>query len=171
MNVANASLSQRSSHHFMVTRLPNHMWAISWLMTSATRWSSWGVAVSGSTSSSTSLKVTQPRFSMAPAAKSGRATRSTTGSCAQEPGPATKPVPRGRNAFPGHRPSRARKIGPALARNGKVDRRPNPHLPTERDRHHARTAAPKPDRGPSGPPSRLPVTPLPRRRRRECRRG
>ena len=38
MNVAKASLSQMPFHHFMVTRSPNHMWAISWAMTSATRW-------------------------------------------------------------------------------------------------------------------------------------
>ena len=37
MNVAKASLSQMPFHHFMVTRSPNHMWAISWLTTSATR--------------------------------------------------------------------------------------------------------------------------------------
>ncbi len=29
MKVANASFSQMPSHHFMVTRSPNHMWAIS----------------------------------------------------------------------------------------------------------------------------------------------
>ena len=40
MKVANASLSQIPSHHFMVTRSPNHMWAISWATTSATRSSS-----------------------------------------------------------------------------------------------------------------------------------
>ena len=33
---ANPSLSQRSSHHFRVTRLPNHMWANSWETTVAT---------------------------------------------------------------------------------------------------------------------------------------
>jgi hypothetical protein len=37
IQVANASLSHRSSHHAMVTRLPNHWWASSWVMTSATR--------------------------------------------------------------------------------------------------------------------------------------
>ncbi len=30
MKSANDSFSHRSSHHFMVTRSPNHMWAISW---------------------------------------------------------------------------------------------------------------------------------------------
>ena len=77
MNVAKASLSQIPSHHRMVTRSPNHMWAISWAMTSATRSSSVRAAVSGSTSSAVSRKVTQPRFSIAPKAKSGIATRSS----------------------------------------------------------------------------------------------
>ena len=52
MNVANASFSQMPFHHFMVTRSPNHMWASSWAITSATRCSSGWVAASGSTSSS-----------------------------------------------------------------------------------------------------------------------
>ena len=30
MKVANASFSQMPFHHFIVTRSPNHMWAISW---------------------------------------------------------------------------------------------------------------------------------------------
>ena len=34
MKVAKLSFSHRSSHHFMVTRSPNHWWAISWAMTS-----------------------------------------------------------------------------------------------------------------------------------------
>ena len=76
MNVAKASLSQMPSHQPIVTRLPNHMWAISWLMTSVTLSSSGWVDVAGSTSSSTSRKVMQPVFSMAPKAKSGMATRS-----------------------------------------------------------------------------------------------
>ena len=37
MNVAKASLSQMPSHHSMVTKSPNHMWAISWATTVATR--------------------------------------------------------------------------------------------------------------------------------------
>ena len=40
MKVAKASLSQMPSHHPMVTRSPNHMWASSWATTSATRSSS-----------------------------------------------------------------------------------------------------------------------------------
>src|SRR5205085_2037941 len=71
MNVAKASLSQMPSHHPIVTRLPNHMWAISWLMTSVTLSSSGWVDFDGSTVSSTSRNVTQPVFSIAPKAKSG----------------------------------------------------------------------------------------------------
>ena len=77
MNVAKASFSQMPFHHFMVTRSPNHMWASSWLITSVTLSSSAWVTSAGSTRSSTSRKVTQPRFSMAPKAKSGTATRSS----------------------------------------------------------------------------------------------
>ena len=77
MNVAKASLSQMPFHHRMVTRSPNHMWAISCEMTSATRSSSRRDARAGSTSSTASRNVTHPRFSMAPKAKSGMATRSS----------------------------------------------------------------------------------------------
>ncbi len=77
MNVAKASFSQMPSHHRIVTRSPNHMWASSWAMTSATRSSSARAALEVSTRSAVSRKVMQPRFSMAPAAKSGMATRST----------------------------------------------------------------------------------------------
>ena len=76
MKVAKASLSQIPFHHFMVTRSPNHMWASSWAITSTTFWSSPWVACSGSARSSVSRKVMQPRFSIAPNAKSGMATRS-----------------------------------------------------------------------------------------------
>ena len=77
MNVAKASLSQIPFHQRMVTRSPNHMWASSCDTTSATSCSSVCVAVAGSTSRTLSRKVMQPRFSIAPAAKSGNATRST----------------------------------------------------------------------------------------------
>ena len=77
MNVANASFSQIPFHHFIVTRSPNHMWAISCSMTSAMRDSSDTEAVAGSQSRSVSRNVTQPRFSMAPWAKSGTSTRSS----------------------------------------------------------------------------------------------
>ena len=49
MNVAKASLSQMPFHHRIVTRSPNHMWAISWATTSAITCSSACVAVVGST--------------------------------------------------------------------------------------------------------------------------
>ncbi len=77
MNVANASFSQMPFHHAIVTRSPNHMWATSWATTSATRSSSVCEAAASSTSSAVSRKVTAPRFSMAPAAKSGIARRSS----------------------------------------------------------------------------------------------
>ena len=77
MNVANASLSQMPFHHRIVTRSPNHMWASSWATTSAISCCSFCVLVAGSTSTMFSRNVMQPRFSMAPAAKSGSATRST----------------------------------------------------------------------------------------------
>ena len=77
MKVAKASFSQMPFHQRMVTRFPNHMWASSWATTSVTFCSSGWVTWSGSTSSRTSRKVTQPVFSMAPKAKSGTATRSS----------------------------------------------------------------------------------------------
>jgi len=77
MNVAKASFSQMPFHHRIVTRSPNHMWASSWATTSATARSSCCVALAGSTSRTASRYVISPRFSMAPAAKSGRATKST----------------------------------------------------------------------------------------------
>ena len=77
MKVAKASFSQMPFHQRMVTRSPNQRWASSWLRTDATLSSSRWSADSGSTSRSTSRNVMQPRFSMAPKAKSGSATRST----------------------------------------------------------------------------------------------
>ena len=77
MKVAKASFSQIPFHQRMVTRSPNHMCASSCETTSATSCSSVWVAVAGSTSRTLSRNVMQPRFSMAPAAKSGSATRST----------------------------------------------------------------------------------------------
>ena len=50
MKVAKASLSQIPFHHFIVTRSPNHMWAVSWATTVATRCSSSCEAPAGSTS-------------------------------------------------------------------------------------------------------------------------
>ena len=77
MKVAKASLSQMPFHHAMVTRSPNHMWASSWATTSAMRSSSACEAAVSSTSSAVSRKVMAPRFSIAPAAKSGMARRSS----------------------------------------------------------------------------------------------
>ena len=54
MKVAKASLSQMPFHHFIVTRFPNHMCAVSWLMTSVRLRSSGVVAAVGSMSRSTS---------------------------------------------------------------------------------------------------------------------
>jgi hypothetical protein len=77
IQVANDSLSHRSSHHSMVTRSPNHMCASSCAITSATRLRSARLMVFGSTSSSVSRNVTAPAFSMAPNSKSGTAIRSS----------------------------------------------------------------------------------------------
>ncbi len=77
IQVANASLSHRSSHHCIVTRLPNHWWAISWATTSAMRFFAATDAVSRSHSSAVSRKKMAPEFSMAPASKSGTASRSS----------------------------------------------------------------------------------------------
>src|SRR5215469_10991815 len=72
LNSANDSLSHRSSHHFMVTRSPNHMCAISCRITVAR--SSYIMSVTLDRNSNRSEKVTQPMFSMAPAANSGTKT-------------------------------------------------------------------------------------------------
>ena len=54
MKVAKASFSQMPSHHSIVTRSPNHMWAISWATTVATRCFSASDALFGSTSNADS---------------------------------------------------------------------------------------------------------------------
>ena len=77
MNVAKASLSQMPFHQRMVTRSPNHIWASSCATTSATSCRSGCVALTGSTRRRFSLNVMHPRFSIAPAAKSGSASSST----------------------------------------------------------------------------------------------
>ena len=76
MKVAKASFNQMPFHHFIVTRSPNHMCAISWATTSARFCSSTCVAVVGSANSRLSRYVIAPRFSIAPAAKSGSASMS-----------------------------------------------------------------------------------------------
>ena len=70
-HVANPSFSQISSHHFIVTRLPNHWCASSCAITDATALRTPIEAVASSTSSMRSRKVMAPAFSIAPAAKSG----------------------------------------------------------------------------------------------------
>ncbi len=69
MNVANDSFSHRSSHHRMVTRSPNHMWAISCRIVSARR--SRAASVTFERNRYASLYVTRPAFSMAPELNSG----------------------------------------------------------------------------------------------------
>src|SRR6185503_7497310 len=61
---AKLSFSQRSSHQRIVTRLPNHMCAISWRITSARR--SRAASVTFERKRYSSLKVTHPMFSIAP---------------------------------------------------------------------------------------------------------
>ena len=63
-NSANDSFSHRSSHHFIVTRSPNHMCAISCRITMAR--SSWSASVTRERNSSSSEMTTQPTFSVAP---------------------------------------------------------------------------------------------------------
>ena len=72
MYSANDSLSHRSSHHFIVTRSPNHMCDISWLTVLARLSSSSRVAAPRKRY--WSRKVTQPGFSIAPALNSGTKT-------------------------------------------------------------------------------------------------
>src|ERR1700694_1451034 len=67
-NVANDSLSHRSSHHRIVTRSPNHMCASSWRMVSARR--SYAASVTLERNTLSSLSVTHPAFSIAPALNS-----------------------------------------------------------------------------------------------------
>ncbi len=69
MKSAKDSFSHRSSHHFMVTRSPNHMCAISWRITFARR--SYEACVTLPRKMYSSRKVTIPGFSMAPRLYSG----------------------------------------------------------------------------------------------------
>ena len=72
IQVAKPSFSQMSSHHFIVTRLPNHWCAISCEMIAGDAACARRPRSSpGSTSSSRSRNVIAPAFSIAPAAKSG----------------------------------------------------------------------------------------------------
>src|ERR1700760_1979356 len=61
---ANDSFSHRSSHHFIVTRLPNHICAISCRITIAR--TSYMASVTFDRNMRDSVIVTQPAFSMAP---------------------------------------------------------------------------------------------------------
>lgn len=67
--MANDSFSQRSFHHSMVTRSPNHMWASSWRMVSARP--SYAASVTLERKTYWSRMVTAPAFSIAPALNSG----------------------------------------------------------------------------------------------------
>src|SRR5690554_1689655 len=66
---ANDSFSQRSFHHFMVTRSPNHMWASSWRIVTTRR--SLTASVTFERKTYVSVNVIAPAFSMAPALNSG----------------------------------------------------------------------------------------------------
>ena len=71
IQVAKPSFSQMSSHHFIVTRSPNHWCAISCEMIDATVLRVPSDARSGSAKRYSSRNVIAPAFSIAPAAKSG----------------------------------------------------------------------------------------------------
>ncbi len=66
---ANDSFSQRSFHHFMVTRSPNHMCASSCRIVTTRR--SLTASVTLLRKTYVSVNVTAPAFSMAPALNSG----------------------------------------------------------------------------------------------------
>ena len=68
--MAKLSLSHRSSHQRIVTRSPNHMWAISCRIVSAR--ASRVPSVTLDRKMWRSAKVTRPAFSMAPALNSGQ---------------------------------------------------------------------------------------------------
>ena len=76
MNVAKASFNHVPSHQRIVTRSPNHICAVSWAMADTTRARS-SSELSSLTNSAVSRYVTRPRFSIAPAAKSGTPTWSS----------------------------------------------------------------------------------------------
>src|SRR5690348_4125242 len=76
---ANDSFSQRSSHQRMVTRSPNHMWASSCRIVLARCSYSKSVTWDRKTYAD-SAWVTQPKFSIAPALKSGTHSWSYLGS-------------------------------------------------------------------------------------------
>src|SRR5205823_14053278 len=69
MKLAKLSFSHRSFHHRMVTRSPNHMWAISCRIVSARR--SLAASVTRDRKMYRSLNVMQAAFSIAPEFDSG----------------------------------------------------------------------------------------------------
>ena len=77
IHVANPSFSHRLSHHAIVTRSPNHWCAISCATTSATSFFAASAPSFFATRRSVSRNVMHPKFSIAPASKSGTATRSS----------------------------------------------------------------------------------------------
>ena len=75
---ANDSLSQRSSHHSIVTRSPNHMCASSCAVTIDEQRARWdALAAAGSSSRTGRANVIAPGFSIAPGQNSGTAIRSS----------------------------------------------------------------------------------------------
>ena len=82
IQLAKPSLSQRSSHQRIVTRLPNHWCAISWAATVNTACRSLCVENPGSTSRNLSKVKIAPQFSIAPKnwLPPGEATLSSLGS-------------------------------------------------------------------------------------------
>ena len=77
IHVANPSFSHRLSHHSGVTRSPNHWCAISCATVAATIFFAGSAPYFASTSISVSRNVMHPKFSIAPASKSGTATSSS----------------------------------------------------------------------------------------------
>ena len=79
IHVAKPSFSQMLFHHFIVTMSPNHWWAISCATTDATSAFALTGAFFSSTSMSDSRYVMAPKFSIAPASKSGMPIMSSFG--------------------------------------------------------------------------------------------
>lgn len=80
IKVAKPSFSQSPSQYFIVTRLPNHMCAVSCSIVSAMYCLLSKALSSGFMSKAFVLNMMTPQFSIAPAEKSGTATRSSFGS-------------------------------------------------------------------------------------------
>ncbi len=80
IQLAKPSLSHRSSHQAMVTRSPDHRWAISWAMTLKMTWRSAPLERRGSKTTLVWLNRIAPQFSIEPETSPGAATRSSLGS-------------------------------------------------------------------------------------------